>query len=225
MFAIKRNQIVVTALAVMIAVAGYLNFTESKSSEVKDVDLNDATSYEALLNDDGSIATLADDGDDTDGTEFALGDTTDGSTDSDNTAYDDTGAAIYVSTTPDTYFVQAKLDREQSRASQKQMLTEMINNENIDQAKKQECADNLLQIQQRIEKETAAEAMIESKGFSEVYVRIDDNTVDVVVNKSELSETELAQIMDIVTRKTGMKENQVRISPLKSSEGTTTNKK
>ncbi len=220
MFAIKRNQIVVTALAVMIAVAGYLNFTESNSGEVKNVDLNEATSYEALLNDDGSIATIADDGDDSDGMEYALGDTSDG----DSTVYDDTGAAIYVSTTPDTYFVQAKLDREQSRASQKQMLTEMINNENLDQAKKQECADNLLEIQQRIEKETAAEAMIESKGFSEVYVRIDDNTVDVVVNKSELSEAELAQIMDIVTRKTGMKESQVRISPLKSSESSTANK-
>lgn len=221
MFAIKRNQIVVTALAVMIAVAGYLNFTESNSSELKNVNLNDATSYEALLNDDGSIATLADDDESTDGMEFALGE----ASESDQTVYDDTGAAIYVSTTPDTYFVQAKLDREQSRASQKQMLTEMINNENLDQAKKQECADNLLEIQQRIEKETAAEAMIESKGFSEVYVRIDDSTVDVVVNKSELSETELAQIMDIVTRKTGMKENQVRISPLKSSESAKTEKK
>lgn len=230
MFAIKRNQIVVTALAVMIAVAGYLNFTEKNTSEAKKVDLNDATSYEALLNDDGSIATIADDEDDTtDGMEVALGDATEvtEATTDDQTVYDDTGAAIYVSTTPDTYFVQAKLDREQSRASQKQMLTEMINNENIDQAKKQECADNLLKIQQRIEKETAAEAMIESKGFSEVYVRIDDSTVDVVVNKSELSGSELAQIMDIVTRKTGVKENQVRISPLKSSESpnTNTNKK
>ena len=116
----------------------------------------------------------------------------------------------------DTYFVQAKLEREQARASQKDMLTEMINNTNVDDTKKQECADNLLEIQQRIEKETAAEAMIESKGFSEAYVRIDDDTVDVVVNKSELTDTELAQIMDIVTRKTGMSESQVRISPLKS---------
>ena len=116
----------------------------------------------------------------------------------------------------DTYFVQAKLEREQARASQKDMLTEMINNTNVDETKKQECADNLLEIQQRIEKETAAEAMIESKGFSEAYVRIDDDTVDVVVNKSELTDTELAQIMDIVTRKTGMSESQVRISPLKS---------
>ena len=219
MFAVKRNQVVVTALAVMIAVAGYLNFTESKSSgQIDSVDLNDPTSYEALLNDDGSIATIADDTD-TDGLEFALGG--DGTqSDESKQVYDDTGAAIYVSTTPDTYFVQAKLDREQARASQKDMLTEMINNTNVDEAKKQECADNLLEIQQRIEKETAAEAMIESKGFSEVYVRIDDDTVYVVVNKSELSDSELAQIMDIVTRKTGMKESQVRISPLKSS-GTT----
>lgn len=215
MFAVKRNQIVVTALAVMIAVAGYLNFTESKSSgNIENVDLNDPTSYQALLNDDGSIETVADDAD---GLELALGETAE-QTEETQQVYDDTGAAIYVSSTPDTYFVQAKLDREQARASQKDMLTEMINNENIDEAKKQECADNLLEIQQRIEKETAAEAMIESKGFSEVYVRIDDDTVDVVVNKSELSDSELAQIMDIVTRKTGMKESQVRISPLKNNE-------
>lgn len=216
MFAVKRNQVVVTALAVMIAAAGYLNFTESKSSgDIASVDLNDPTSYEALLNDDGSIATLADD-EDTDGLEVALGD--DPSTGGESAqVYDDTGAAVYVSATADTYFVQAKLEREQARASQKDMLTEMINNSNIDDTKKQECADSLLEIQQRIEKETAAEAMIESKGFSEVYVRIDDDTVDVVVSKSELSDTELAQIMDIVTRKTGMKESQVRISPLKST--------
>ena len=210
MFAVKRNQVVVTALAVMIAAAGYLNFTESRSSgDITDVDLNDPTSYEALLNDDGSIATIADDAD-TDGLEIALG--------IDDTAevYDDTGAAVYVSAQADTYFVQAKLEREQARASQKDMLTEMINNTNVDETKKQECADNLLEIQQRIEKETAAEDMIESKGFSEAYVRIDDDTVDVVVNKSELTDTELAQIMDIVTRKTGMSESQVRISPLKS---------
>ena len=210
MFAVKRNQIVVTALAVMIAAAGYLNFTESRSSgDITDVDLNDPTSYEALLNDDGSIATIADDAD-TDGLEIAL------SIDDTAEVYDDTGAAVYVSAQADTYFVQAKLEREQARASQKDMLTEMINNTNVDDTKKQECADNLLEIQQRIEKETAAEAMIESKGFSEAYVRIDDDTVDVVVNKSELTDTELAQIMDIVTRKTGMSESQVRISPLKS---------
>ena len=216
MFSIKRNQVVVTALAVMIAVAGYLNFTESKSSVEANVDLQGPTNYQALLNDDGSISTLQDDDN---VNQFAMGDDLLGTEGNTKSVYDDTGAAIYVNSSQNAtaYFVQAKLEREQSRASQKDLLTEMLNSSNIANEKKQECADNLLKIQERIEKETAAEAMIESKGFNEVYVRIDDDTVDVVVSKSELSETELAQIMDIVTRKTGMKENQVRISPLKTA--------
>ncbi len=58
--------------------------------------------------------------------------------------------------------------------------------------------------------------MIESKGFTEVYVRIDDETVDVVVNKKELTDAELAQIEDIVKRKTGFDSTKIRISPLKN---------
>ena len=214
MFSIKRNQVVVTALAVMVAVAGFINFTENKSSgKISSINLEDATDCEALLNDDGTIATMTDD--ENDGIELALGE---------EEEYDDTGAAIFVNATPDTYFVQAKLDREQSRAVRKDMLTEMINNSNINEDKKQECADDLLEIQQRIEKESAAEAMIKSKGFGDVYVRIDDETVDVVVNKGELTKSDLAQIMDIVSRKTGMKDSQIRISPLKTGGKTNTAK-
>ena len=91
----------------------------------------------------------------------------------------------------------------------------MINNDNVEQAQKAECATSMLDLQKRIEKETSAEAMIESKGFKEAYVRIDDETVDVVVDKSELSQQEIAQIMDIVKRKTGFAEDKIRISPLK----------
>ena len=57
--------------------------------------------------------------------------------------------------------------------------------------------------------------MIEAKGFNEVYVRIDDDTVDVVVNKESLSEAEIAQIEDIVKRKTGVSADKIRISPIK----------
>jgi stage III sporulation protein AH len=73
----------------------------------------------------------------------------------------------------------------------------------------------MLEIQKRIERESAAEAMIESKGFSEVYVRIDDNSVDVVVNKEALTDAEIAQIADIIKRKTGMNETQIHISPMR----------
>ena len=130
------------------------------------------------------------------------------------------GAAVFVNADENagTFFAEAKLDREQARAKQKDMLTEMMNNESIDGEQKAACADNMLELQQRIEKETAAEAMIESKGFKEAYVRIDDETVDVVVDKEELTEAEVAQIEDIVKRKTGFDTDKIRISPLKKTK-------
>lgn len=222
MFVIKRNQVIVTALVVMVAVAGYLNFTEDKSSEsgVTAVNLTEeGDALNALIPQEGDITTLADDFD-TDEQETASAGNLDPITAevASEKTDDDTGAAVFVNSSMDnsTYFVEAKLDREQARAKQKDILTEMINNTNIDQAQKDNCTNSMLDIQKRIEKETAAEAMIEAKGFKEAYVRIDDETVDVVVDKDKLTEAEAAQIMDIVKRKTGFAEDKIRISPLKA---------
>ena len=218
MFIIKRNQIVITALVVIIAAAGYLNYIDSNPAEPSEVVVNDEGDIMGIVPD-GELAAVNGNMED----EVALVETeTESSSnkqaDAEATASgkDEAGAAVFVNTSNDSsYFIQAKLDREQARAKQKDILTEMINNDNIEQAKKSECANAMIEIQERIEKETAAEAMIESKGFDEVYVRIDDDTVDVVVNKEKLSDAEIAQIEDIIKRKTGVSADKIRINPMK----------
>jgi len=227
MFTLKRNQIIISALVVMIAVAGYLNYMDNadKTAPVASMNLTSEGEISALVMD---AAT---------GQEIAVVNTTTKNAPLTNTdviaddigisvsAVDNTnkndadaepGAAVFVNSANDSsYFVQAKLNREQARSTQKELLTEIINNNNIDKDQKAESAEALLVIQSRIEKETAAEALIESKGFAEVYVRIDDESVDVVVNKSVLSDAELAQIEDIVKRKTGYAVEQIHINPAK----------
>jgi len=220
MFAVRKNQIVVTTLVVMIAVAGYLNF--SQTQEVQSTAATESTaaaddgySYEALIDDGADITVLADDAEKGESAQATLDPLT---AQADYTSPDDdTGAAIFVNATEDTstYFVQAKLDREQSRAKQKDILTEMINNDKLDNTQKADFAAGMLELQQRIEKETAAETMIKAKGFDEAYVRIDDETVDVVVSSENLSDAQLAQIEDIVKRKTGVSADKIRISTLK----------
>lgn len=227
MFMIKRNQVIVTALVVMIGVAGYLNFTDSKTAQ--------SSKSAIILTDEGDAqmalipsedTPLADNGPDENLdiaqgsvdpiTVEALGEQQ-GTEKVAQAEKSDTGEAIFVNQNLDgkEYFVQAKLTREQARAKEKDILTEMINNDNVDKDKKSDCADSMLELQKRIEKESAAEAMIESKGFAHSYVRIDDSTVDVVVSKEQLTEAETAQILDIVQRKTGVKQENIRISPLK----------
>ena len=199
MFVIKRNQVVVTALAVMIAAAGYLNFQESRGSAGEQTALQ--------LTEEGDVTALVD--------YAALPDDMETDPITGETAGD--GAAVFVSAnTADSssYFAEAKLDREQSRAKQKDILNDMLENKNISQEQKEKCTESMMELQQRIEKETAAEAMIESKGFKEAYVRMDDDTVDVVVDKDKLTDAEVAQIEDIVKRKTGMETSKIRISTL-----------
>ncbi len=224
MFSLKKNNVIAGVLVVMVATAGYLNFTQ------KDVDTQSdevSYNYDEILDAD-SVTVLADD---TDGTFTAVNDadtdtetaessevTLDPLTAQAENETDNTGEAVFVNadaTQSDTYFVQAKLDREQSRAKQKDMLTEMINSSEINNEQKQEFADGILEIQQRIEKETASEDMIKAKGFKDAYVRIDDETVDVVVDAETINEQQAAQIEDIVKRKTGYSSDQIKISTLK----------
>ena len=68
------------------------------------------------------------------------------------------------------------------------------------------------------EKETAAEILLEAKGFDDAIVSIDGDSVDVVVNTAELSEAQRAQIEDIVIRKTGVSADAVVISTVNADE-------
>ncbi len=213
MFVIKRNHVIIVALVIMVGVAGYLNYMD-----------NNLKNDEIILNDNGEISALVPDEnlpvnanlDSQIEMDFDKKNSKKNKFESKNDFEESDNDAIAVNKSMEnSYFVQAKLDREQARAKQKEILDDMINNKNLSESKKTECVDNKIEIQKRIEKESAAESLLESKGFDETYVRIDDETVDVVINKEMLSDAEVAQIEDIVKRKTGFKASQIRISTLK----------
>ena len=215
-FSVKRNHVIISALVLMIAVAGYLNFMDNT---------RDYEGAFALTGTDEIMALIMDD---TLGQEVAVVNTTLDHMGNLDFAHDPTiafsvaegsseaGTAVFVNSANDSsFFIQAKLNREQARSSQMSSLTEMINNTNIESEQRATTADQLLEIQARIERETAAEALIEAKGFSEVYVRIGDDSVDVVVDTPQLTDQEIAQIEDVIRRKTGFTLDQIFISPLR----------
>ena len=219
---LRRNQVIITALVVMIGVAGYLNFQDSRQAE---------QASHITLSEHGEISALVPNGTDNDlfSEVFEIGEAltmddngniiqvdTIGRTNLIAEGVSDATEPVFVNTTlSSSFFVQAKLEREQSRSRQKEILMTLINDSNIEADQRAASADAMLEIQSRIEKETAAEAMIEARGFREVYVRMGDDYVDVVVDKDTLTEAEIAQIEDIIRRKTGVNTDQIRISPMR----------
>ena len=90
-------------------------------------------------------------------------------------------------------------------------------NKLIEDAKK-EAVDKLTELADIMEKESATEQLLASKGFEDAVVSIGEDSVDVVLNYEELSSSDRAQIEDIVTRKTGYSVSQLVISKMQTTE-------
>lgn len=202
---LKRNQVIITSLAVLIAVAGYLNFADTdfgladqeassdSSSILEDVNY-DLTDETALLDEDGTDSSL------TDTTSIP-------------------GEAVL--TAASDFAAQAKLSREQVRSQNKADLQSIINNQELGDEQKQEAVSTMVSLADLSEKEAAAELLLEAKGFDNVIVNLTGETADVVVPETDLEDAKRAQIEDIVKRKTGIAPENIVITPLKESEEVT----
>src|SRR5699024_4547858 len=116
-----------------------------------------------------------------------------------------------------TYVAQARISGEQIRAKNEETLQELINNEELGQEEKQAAVDSMVTMTDQIEKEAAAESLLEAKGFDSVVVNLDGETADVMVPTADLDASQLAQIEDAVKRKTGVEASDIIITPMDES--------
>lgn len=227
---IKKNQMMITALAIMIAVAGYLNFAGTKVTDEEIMSVNGEIATDDLGNlDYAALEDLSEED-----LEQATGDIE--SLDSDVTMVESgsvdeeleaalaeeqmdevPGEAVFTSAGTTSALSGAKLEKEQTRAQNKETLLEIINNANISETQKQEAVNSMISMTDIAEKETAAEILLEAKGFDDAIVSIDGDSVDVVVNTAELTEAQRAQIEDIVIRKTGVSADAIIISTVNAN--------
>ena len=220
----RRNQIIITTLAVMIAAAGYLNYSSKKEvagAEVYEAGMMDISDSDILAEnqakngvDDGKlkeIASLDGDGEELlpDGNEVAAmpesAESAGAEVSGQETAaagIENPGEAVLTGGTGiSEYIAGVQLGREQIRAKNKETLMQIINSDQISEEEKQTAIQNLIGMTEISEKENAAETLLKAKGFVDPVVSITDGKVDVVVNAASLSDQERAQIEDIVKRK------------------------
>ena len=112
------------------------------------------------------------------------------------------GEAVFTSATGVNSLAGAKLLKEQTRAQNKEALLEIIDNTSLTEEAKQEAVDSMIAMTETAQRETDAEMLLEAKGYTETVVSISDGTADVMIGAVSLTDTQTAQIIDIVQRKT-----------------------
>lgn len=221
---IKKNQLMITALAIMIAIAAYLQFAgKGNREETFEVEDEIAANAEPMNEADDSLYGYDEFADilSLDSDESILQENyLDESMVIDEVAQatpeegEIPGEAIFTSADGALILSDAKLLKEQTRAKNKDTLLEIINSADLSAEQKQEAVNNMVHMTDIAEKETAAEILLEAKGFSDVIVSMNGTGCDVVVNALELSDADRAQIEDIVSRKTLVEPQNIIISTL-----------
>lgn len=202
----RKNQIIITALAIMIVIAGYLNFTadqtkpvkkEAESQTAEKLQAENIQAEEAAADAEADITSFPDED------LASVSAQAETVTDTETPEGEKVGEAVLTSSaSAGAFSASAKLNREQVRSRNEASLLEIINNMEISEDMKADAIASMNQLTDRAEKELDAEILLDAKGFKDSVVSINDDSVDVIIGAASITEEQRAQIEDIVTRKT-----------------------
>ncbi|MCD7945558.1 MAG: SpoIIIAH-like family protein [Clostridiales bacterium] len=212
----KRN-VVVAAIVLFVCVAVYLNWTYDQEAAVS---TSGDTSTSSLSSEDGDAETktLGEaalvSSDDAEAAEETSGDTEEIVIDSWDSAELTEETAETVSETESSgYFAEARLSREEARASALSILQETVDDPEASDAAVSAAAESITAMASATLAESQIESLVTAKGYPECVAFIGDNSVSVVVSteSGELSGADVAKITDIVLGETNFSASSVKV--------------
>jgi stage III sporulation protein AH len=182
---LKRKQIIVLSLVLMLVIAGYLQYSYNKSSQFSEED-------SAQVGDAVYVDNL---------------DVTDSAKNDQKTAT--------ASKEANSFFAQAKLDRDVVRGQDIETMKGITSDQLATKEAKAKAQEKMIKIVETSKKENNIETLIKGKGFSDVVALFaDDGSVDIVVKAPAISKSDAAKIVDIVVRQGNVSFDKIVIKPM-----------
>ncbi len=110
-----------------------------------------------------------------------------------------------------TFFTEYRIDRDKNRSKEYEMWQNIIESEKAEATFKTLAQEEIVKIVALTEKEMIIENLIIAKGFKDALVFLTDDAATVLVETNELNQANVAQIQDIVMRKTKFNANDIKI--------------
>ena len=192
-----KNQIIITTLALLLAVVGYISYdnrdTFMNAKDVLSTEI-EAVNGEADTQVSDEVAL------ETDSTEEIL----------------NAGETVLTSasTESEECVAQVKLGREQVRSKNEEALQKIIDDAGVSEEEKKSAVDAMVKLTENAQMEEDAQMMLEAKGFKNAVVSLSDDCCDVIVGKDDVTDEKRAQIEDIIKRKTNIGASNIVISTM-----------
>ncbi len=194
---VKRKNIMILSMIILLFVVGYAynSFTSDRMADAI-FDPNDQALDTDMLKPAGSAA-FPDDNSDPE--QFGGAEVIENI---ENSAVETAGA---------TFFSEYRIERDKNRSKEVEMWQDIINSDKAEDNFKNMAQQELVKIVALTDKEMLIENLIIAKGFNDALVFLADDSATVIVEARELTPSNIAQIQDIVTRKTKMDPKDIKI--------------
>lgn len=195
---VKRKNIIICSMIILLFVVGYAynSFTSERLADANlDLDPQMINTNEAAVFDQENIATDENTVDIQAGEAVVI-------EDSSSEAIETAGAS---------FFSEYRLEREKNRSREVEMWEDIINSEKAEENFKNMAQEELVKIVALTDKEMMIENLIVSRGFNDALVFLTDDSATVIVEAKELTPSNIAQIQDIIVRKTKLDPKNIKI--------------
>ena len=197
---LKKNQVIIYAIAVMLMVVGYLNYTtrtgealETSSSEVNESNIGDARLVssnpveENTLNETNTVSQEL------------------SNNEIKNELVNETSSDIAQETSSssnnsDDYFTKSKLERDTMYSQMLETYENVLNSSNSLETQKQSATEEITKINNTKNSIMICENLLKTKGFDNSVIFVNDQSISIIIGAHELKEDQIAQIQNIISR-------------------------
>ena len=211
---LKRNQLIVLVISLMLITAGYLNFTANQEniSTSTIAGRDDATIGDAQL-----VSTIPKENEEEIVENLLSGNVN--NNEGENLVNEQPTSTTIENENnnsteekEDYYFTTSKLERNTMYSESLETYQEMYNNTNATAEAKSEALANINNINNTKNAIMIAESLIIAKGFEDVVIFVNEGSVSVIIKAEELKQEEVAQIQNIVSRELKVEAGIIHIS-------------
>lgn len=224
---LKRNQIIIIVIALMLVTAGYLNYTtnhdgaiptstntEEKTdvASIGDAKLVSSNGVEDGINEEALVSNGEEGTDKVQETAVVENDSEETST---NIETNSTNTSITTSTTSKEtkeYFSSSRLSRETMYSQMLESYRKILENETISETQKSIAQTEIKNINDIKNKIMICENLIKTKGIEDLVIFVNDKSISVVVRTDKLEQEQIAQIQNIIEREMQTEISNIHIS-------------
>lgn len=213
---LKRNQLIILVISLMLITAGYLNFTTNQENVATSTI---ADRSDAVIGDAEFVSTIPhEENVQEENTLVENNNVTEESCNKqDNNVVETNTAEVETKATPqesseDYYFTTSKLERNNMYSELLETYQEIYNNANATAEAKTDAITKINSISNTKNAIMIAENLILAKGFKDAVIFVNEGSVSVVIKAEELKQEEVAQIQNIVARELNVGAEIIHIS-------------